>query len=307
MARPALSAQRALQVLNLLAANPTDTFTLSELARRVGMNLASAHAVLTVLADGGYLVRDARRKTYALGPAVIVAGSSAVAHHPAIEAARPQAEALAAELGLEVTVTARAGTEIVFVAMAGPRQPHGPVLHAGQRVPLVPPLGSVFLAWAPPADVEAWVQRAADTLSAAELDEVRRSLEVVRARGYDIALEAPARRSLEEALAVQAGAPLDELRLSLEDAIAKLGHATYRILSVDPNRSYEVAMITAPVFGPDGDVLVALTIVGLPPKLRGRVALDYAERLRGIALVVTKESHGRIPSPPVTVATGGRG
>ena len=45
MARPALSAERALRVLNLLTAHPDESFTMSELARRLHVNVASMHAL----------------------------------------------------------------------------------------------------------------------------------------------------------------------------------------------------------------------------------------------------------------------
>ena len=41
--------------LDFLAAHPTESFTLSELSRRLGINGASAHAVLTELTEAGYL------------------------------------------------------------------------------------------------------------------------------------------------------------------------------------------------------------------------------------------------------------
>jgi hypothetical protein len=48
MARPALSATRAVAVLNFLAGHATEEFTLSDLASRLGINLSSAHSLLAV-------------------------------------------------------------------------------------------------------------------------------------------------------------------------------------------------------------------------------------------------------------------
>ena len=63
MSRPALAATRAISVLNFLAAHPADPFTLSDLADRLDINVASAHALLGVLTDAGYLVRHPRLRT----------------------------------------------------------------------------------------------------------------------------------------------------------------------------------------------------------------------------------------------------
>src|SRR5204862_283541 len=47
--RPAPGAERVVAVLNFLAAHPDESFTLSELARRLDLNKATCHALLTTL------------------------------------------------------------------------------------------------------------------------------------------------------------------------------------------------------------------------------------------------------------------
>ena len=108
MARPAPAASRAIQILDLLVTHPTERFTLTELVRRTGMSLGSAHATLAVLEGSGHVSRNTTSRAYSLGPALVVAGVVALEHHPAIDAARQVIEPLAAELGVEVLVnTAR--------------------------------------------------------------------------------------------------------------------------------------------------------------------------------------------------------
>ena len=116
MARPAPAAARAVQVLDLLVTHPTERFTLTELVRRTGMSLGSAHAVLAVLEQSGHVSRHPTTKAYTLGPALVVAGVVALEHHPGIEAGRRLIGPLAAELGTEVVLTARTVDEIIFVA-----------------------------------------------------------------------------------------------------------------------------------------------------------------------------------------------
>ena len=53
MARPAPAVDRAVEILDFLADNPRDAFSLSELARRLDLNKASAHAILNALTDRG--------------------------------------------------------------------------------------------------------------------------------------------------------------------------------------------------------------------------------------------------------------
>src|SRR6266568_1037470 len=120
MARPAPASVRATDIISFLTAHPSRAFTISELVRHLGMNIASAHATLAVLCDCGFLIRDPVHRTYVLGPAFAVTGFAALEQHPAIEAAIEQAEVLAAELNAEVGVTAIAGRDVIFLARRGP-------------------------------------------------------------------------------------------------------------------------------------------------------------------------------------------
>jgi DNA-binding IclR family transcriptional regulator len=288
MARPALAATRAISVLNFLAAHPADEFTLSDLAARLDINVASAHALLGVLTDAGYLVRHPRLRTYTLGPSVVALGTAAMERHAAIDLARDAARDLAKDVGLEVAVTAPAGDDIVFLARAGEHQARGMAVHVGQRVPLVPPLGSVFMAW---GGSEPWLARAEDP---ARMQAV---LDGVRARGYSIALEADARRGLGDALDHLADVPSDAaLRGSVDELVVELGHGDYQVQELDPARTYDVSMVAAPVFGSSGEVVLALTLLGFAVGLPGDRIAAHGEQLRDVGLVVTKRAAGRVPA-----------
>lgn len=179
MARPALSAVRALEVLNFLASNSPEQYSLSDLGAQLGINLASAHAVMAALLDAGYVVRHPRLRTYSLGPAVAALGSAALQCHPAVDHAREEAKRLSGELDLAVAVTALAGEEIVFLARIGEHRPRDIDAHVGQRIPLTPPIGAVFVAW---GDSSAWLAKADH---APLMQEV---LDAVRERGWAASL-----------------------------------------------------------------------------------------------------------------------
>ncbi|MCU1398024.1 MAG: transcriptional regulator, IclR family, partial [Acidimicrobiales bacterium] len=78
-------------MLNFLAAHPNEAFTLSDIADRLDINLASTHALLTVLIDAGYANRHPRLRTFTLGASVVALGSAALEAHPAIDLARDAA------------------------------------------------------------------------------------------------------------------------------------------------------------------------------------------------------------------------
>jgi DNA-binding IclR family transcriptional regulator len=291
MSRPALAATRSIAVLNFLAAHPGEGFTLSDIAGRLDINVASSHALLGVLVDAGYVNRHPRLRTYTLGPSVVALGSAALERHPAIDMARDAARDLSAELELEVAVTAVAGNDIVFLARAGAHRARGIAVHVGQRVPLVPPLGSVFMAWSDDQQVAAWLGLAAD---ATGLDAV---LAGVRERGYSVALEHDVRRGLGDALDHLADAPVDTvLRGTVDDLLGALGQAEYQLAILDAERSYDVSMIAAPVFGDTATPVVALTLLGFEPGLAPERVATLGERVRDAGLIVTKRSRGRIPA-----------
>jgi len=288
MSRPALAATRAVAVLNFLAAHPTESFSLSDLAARLEVNLASTHAILAALTDAGYVTRHPRLRTFTLGPSVVALGTAALECHPVIDMARDAGRELARQTGLEVAVTAPAGDQIVFLARTGEPSAQDISALVGQHVPLVPPLGSVFVAW---GGAQEWLARAEDPTS---LEAV---LEGVRRRGYSVGLEARARKGLGLALHDLAGHPADaELRGTIDTYVADLASGRYQPAELVPNRTYQVSMIAAPIFGADGQVVLALTLIGFPERLRGRVVEAYGEQVRDVGLVVTKRSRGRVPT-----------
>ncbi len=290
MSRPALAASRAVSVLNFLASHPTDSFTLSDLGGRLDINLASAHSLLNVLAESGYVTRHPRLRTYTLGPSVVALGTAALECHPAIDQARDTARSLAHETGLEVAVTAAAGDHIIHLARSGEPTPHGSPALVGQQIPLVPPLGAVFLAW---GDARFWLGQAPQRRT------LERVLSTVREKGYSVALDGPVRRGLEVALHDMADHPEDETRRAAVVAhLDDLAGDAYHPSVISARGRYDVSMIAAPIFDSGGHVALALTLHGFTAGIRGQEVTRYGELVRDAALVVTKRTRGRLPSAP---------
>jgi len=298
MPRPALAATRAMDVLDFLAAHPTESYTLTELSEHLAINPASIHALLGALAEAGYLQRHPVHRTYGLGPAVIALGHAALERHRAIDRARDEMRQLGETLGLELLATVVVGDEMLAVARAGPHQPAPTTLQVGQRVPLVPPLGLVFLAWAEEAAVAAWLASAGLGDADREAKRYRELLAAVRRRGYSVALRPAARGKLGEAVAGLADAPRDAaLRRRMHGWLAELGREDYQLADLEAGRRYDVSLIGAPVFGARGEVVTALWALGFTAPLATAELTHTAERIRDAALRVTRATHGRIPAP----------
>ncbi len=295
MARPAPAASRAVQILDLLVTHPTERFTLSELVRRTGMSLGSAHAVLAVLEQGGHVTRHPTTKAYSLGPAMVVAGVVALEHHPGIEAGRKLIVPLAADLGTEVVLTARTLDEIIFVARAGEPTPSGPAIREGERVPLVPPFGAVFMAWADAGDVEAWLART-PAGGAEAVARCRAALDLVRARGFSVTAGSDTQRMLgDRAYRLTDDPGRAELRDDVAELIATLAREDYPVVDLDQDDLFDVGMIAAPVFGPDGTVLAAITVTGLPFGMPASAVVAAGRRVRDCAAVASRRAGGRPP------------
>lgn len=257
-----------MSVLNHLAAHPTEQFTLSELASALDLNKATAHSMLTTLADLGYLTRDEDDKTYGLGPALIAVGNAAIASTPTVRLAAPHMERLSREFDLECVASTAISDEIVILARAGTPRPLGINVQPGQRLPHVPPLGTVFVAWAGDEEIEAWLGRLGPDADDADLDRYRRALATVRERGYSVALGGESQQRLVESL-VDAG----------HDAAPSDAGGEYALVELAGSSSYVINHIGAPVSGPDGDVVLALFLIGFRGQIPAAEVPGYAERL----------------------------
>ncbi|WP_460305890.1 helix-turn-helix domain-containing protein [Actinocorallia aurea] len=294
MARPAPASARAAAIVSFLTTHPLRGFTISELVQHLGMNIASAHATLAVLADCGFVVRDPVHRTYVLGPALAVTGFAALERHPSIPAAIEQAEVLAADLETEVAVTAVAGRDVILLAQRGPEPVTAGAGYPGDRSPLLAPLGATFIAWAEDGAVEEWLTRAdADPDLAAFY---RRVLAEVRAHGFSVAAPPIADPPVIAAMGRLRGEPADP---AAERHLVDVLHKSEQMLVSfeDLSNSDEIAYraVAAPVFDPNGRALLALSVTGTGRPTSVGDLLDLGRRLARAASVATRRSRGRAP------------
>ena len=290
MARPAPGADRSVAVLELLAHHPDERFTLSEVARRCRLNKATAHALLTVLAERGILLRHPDDKRYSLGPRLIAIGEAARRGYAAADFAPGVLAELAAATRLWARAWQATGDHLVCVAQAADLAPPEPQPPA--RLPLVPPVGAAAMAWADPATAEAWLARAGST------EAVRATLAAlpsIRERGFAVTLGSSEWRALSNGR-LQNPRPDDPaVRRALMLTIARQA-----LLVVDPDDApaSPVAEVAAPVFGAAGDVALVLSVTSGPGDevpAAGVSALGI--RVRDAADGLTAAVCGRRPDP----------
>jgi len=296
--RPALAASRAIDILNFMAAVPQKAHSLTELVRQLDLNPASCHALLGALTRDGYLERHPRRRTYRLGPALVAIGYGALECHPAVAIARAEAETVARALGLECLLTGRVGDMLIALARIGRVEPAVDVLRVGQRVPMIPPLGTPFLAWAGREAIEAWAARGGDADRARHLA----ALAAVRRRGYAVTLLGPAQARLGALVSSLAAAPhAADLQARVATLIAELGD-DYLLPDVDPDEPSRVGLISVPIFDAQGEVAYTLSLLGFPRPLRREEIDGFARQLTDASGAVMRQINGRLPGERTAIS-----
>lgn len=213
------------------------------------------------------------------------------------EFARDEMTAIAAELQAECSVLTTAGEDAVFVAMAScSREPSR--IFLGSRVPLVPPVGAVFISHLGSVAVNEWLSRLPDA------DEHSRSayiaqLERVRERGFSVSLRGRhSELDVHEAIRDYSSPdrlPQHERRFK---AIIRETAELYEV-DIDPGGRYDLHSIVVPVVGPLGIVQIALRAAHMPPGLSGGHVQASVDRLKQAAAAVAERIAEQTPLDPL--------
>jgi DNA-binding IclR family transcriptional regulator len=272
MGRQVPAVERALEILELLADRPQELLGLSEIARTLEMNKASCHATLTLLADRSYLIRH-DDKTYSLGPGMLPIANSFLHDQNALPFARVEMSRLSRELNLDCVASSVVGPEIVTLAHTPSPGSFGITMRVGARFALVPPVGTVFLAWASHDRVQHWLAGVDAQVSAAKRQRYLDALAVIRDRGYSVALG--------KATGQDRGRGHD-----VDD---------YLLFELRETERLPVAHIAAPVFDPEGTVRLALTVVAFRDQLTSQEVPVVVKQLTAATARVARATWGTGP------------
>lgn len=280
MPRPAPAATRAAELLNLLAAHPTESFSLAELSRRLDVGLGSTHALAHALAEMGYVQRDPDDLSWSLGPLLVAVGDAAARRHPLIPRARAALDDLACRYGLRGLLTALQGTRLLILHQVGtgvdrppPRSGTGRTT-VGQRLPAVPPVGAVHVAHASDDVQRTWLDMARSEHRA----DFERLLKDVCATGWVVRFgqrhQPRLRRSLRQ---LQDEPYADAAQEAVRDAVGELADPDAVGTSLDPGRTYDVVNL-ATLAGS-----VGLYLVDFPPTITGAALQPMIDDLLNLA------------------------
>jgi DNA-binding IclR family transcriptional regulator len=293
--RPAPAAVRTTEILDYLASNPGERFTLSQIAKGLDINMASTLAILTALANAGYVHRHPVHKTYALGAALVAIGSAALIQNRAVAVANDVMAKLSHDVDAEALASVIVGDDIVIVAVAGRPRVTGYDVRVGQRVPMVPPLGGTFMAWASDERIERWLDELGDEASEEERNYFRETLAAIRKRGYTIGLESGMRAEMGSVLHDVVTAARDEQkRRQTIDMIAALRH-DYEVVDLDQTKGYAISNMGAPIFDAEGEVILGISVQGFGSTMKVAEIQAVGDALMSAALDVTRRIGGHVP------------
>lgn len=295
MEQYAPAALRVVQTLDYLAAHPSEAFTLSDLARRLGINATSLLRVLRALVRGGYVERHPHQGTYALGLGLVAIGQSAIMRHPVVGEAHHASQALAAELGVQCTAVAISEEGILVIAASGSLTWDHHHSQVGIRSPHLPCFGPTHWAFAPEERRSQWL--ASLDLGARKLSFLERGFEAIRSRGYSVILRGRTMALLREPLLRLQENPLDaEAQAMVARGARSFSEDELQLVELRKGREYSVQHIAAPIFDAQGRVVLELVLTDLPRRLSASRIEAMARRLRAACGEVTRAVSGRPPS-----------
>lgn len=309
MPRPSPQTDRVVQTVEMLAAS-AGALSLSEIARRLGLTPSTCSPMIARLESAGWLVRHPVTLGYRLGPGLINAGLAASGGSGALQASRPVLMQLHEELRCTgVALVADERSAVVVDIVRDPRD-RASALRMGDEIPMRPPLGLTFMAWQSPAVVAEWLRRGGVSEGSEDDQRYQGLLDITRRRGYSVELassiDARTRGEVVELLrsrlAREASAggdqETDALRALMDDFVSRVGaHAAFDLGRLEPEATYDVDSVSAPVFRGDGQVALVLNLRHVPAT-KGADIMRIGERLVEAAATATKAIGGAAPTVP---------
>ena len=262
---------------------------MSEIVRATKINVASCHAVLSTLVACGYLSRDPKTRTYSLGRVLVALGQAALRADPLVAYAEAGAARLQRDLGYAVILTTAAGDEILAILSLADNTGNQPRLRAGERMPLVAPVGAPFVAWSSESVIESWITRHSPPRDKRIVAAWRHTLELTRKRGYQVMLRAPNSQEIGLLMAEMAsGSHVSNHKDEVLRLINSFGNELSQPESIEADELYDILIISAPLFDRNGETTYNLSLTGFSAPQPGNVIINLADQLVRTCLEVMR-------------------
>jgi DNA-binding IclR family transcriptional regulator len=185
-AYPIESVDRALTVI--LAFEETDTLTISEIGRLLGVSRSTAYRLLNVLEHRGFVRQDPRTKAFSAGTTLLRVGLAAARRSDIRGVLRPLLQQVVAELGETAHLVVLDGSDAFYMDCVESSQMVRATSRVGTSLPAhVAAAGKVLLAALPEQRLDELLSGSLPAVtrrSKTSAASVRRELKQVAARGW---------------------------------------------------------------------------------------------------------------------------
>ncbi|GGM94507.1 flavin reductase [Lentzea pudingi] len=221
-----------------------------------------------------------------------------IEHLKLVDVARPVMEEVADQHDVECLASAAVGEEIVLLATAGRPAGGRAYSRVGQRLPHIPPLGTALVAWSDKA-TQAWMARAGGSPSLCWGHDPQQLVDRVRARGWSVATWSDSLRKLESTVdETTLNGLTPHGRLAIRQLIGQLGGEHEPDDLQDRSREYSIRSVSVPVFDARQQVVMQLTVDGLPLDANHADVDRYVARLMTAAETVSRALPGADATAP---------
>ena len=182
---------RALEILECFMDNTTE-WTLKRLVEELHMPTTTVYRQIATLTERGYLIQDPVRKSYQVGPRLLLLSSTVLSHSDLRSVARPELEKLSATVKETINLSVMLDKEIFYLDKVETFRSVVCNTKVGTRAPAhATSGGKIMLAYHSEAFVDAYCQALPEMEQLTERtisspDQLRRELARARQTGYAI-------------------------------------------------------------------------------------------------------------------------
>ncbi|VEG40972.1 IclR family transcriptional regulator [Mycolicibacterium flavescens] len=252
---PSPPTRRVVAIVERLAQAGPEPLTLAEICRDLRISRSTAHAILATLCACDWVVRDPLSGKYALGSGIPRPHPGSV---PVSRMLRAPLGRLCSAIGMAACISEVRDGSIAVVESIAPDAGR-PQLQAGQRLPFVAPFGREFVAWAPAAVRQQWLD-AAGPVNDVYRARMPKVLNEIQKRGFGIErLSDPLLKVYTALLALEDGDVAGPVAMRLAGAVADLTIVDFLPAELPQIEQVSLATISAPIFDEHGNVVMSVS------------------------------------------------
>jgi flavin reductase (DIM6/NTAB) family NADH-FMN oxidoreductase RutF len=201
------------------------------------------------------------------------------------ESARPAVEALAKDLGCEVTLFTAVSPDEMATVLSATAPDINREGGLGRRVPIVPPIGDTYVFDLPAEEQERWLAKARGS-EESEKQVWRDRLEFVRKHGYVLSFlptgGIAAYEEMREATRrFEKGRLTPAQERSIRESIVR-SKVDYRLRALDPGETYDIGSLVLPVRDRHDRYTLTLRLAQLPAEASGARVGEWIAQAKSV-------------------------